>query len=522
MKDETRSITWHEVDAGDRSTNAGSGSRGGALVRLIAPLVVSLLLFLADRPVPAAIVGIAGLALGVATLLDPAVGRRVTGFFARFAHVVGRVLTVVLLGATFLVVFVPIGLISRIAHRPLRASRGTAPAGWLLDLTLAERPLPSRPFSRLPPPTVGRRPVASLALAAVVLVALDLAVGSALGGVTEGETALAQSQREGVQSWIGLPAMSGSPWAADYVDDQITSLSTELPYVPFQVWQAADVSTRYINVTDGERRSYEPPVSGDTRPMRVAFFGGSAMFGFGQRDTHTIASEVARVAEEQGVALEVHNYSATGWVTWQEYLMFDRLQASGRTFDLAVFFDGFNDHSVQGQQYSPYAPTHYGIDVLDAGTRQWYEAIYEQPGPIDHLRDLASSWARASAVGQLVWPSRGPSLDSNGRAAGSQPQPTATPAERDAATAAVFARTMDNVDVTARQAGIPTLSFWQPVKGGWQQDLLDRLPPTTSLLLAVPGLPDDVYLDDVHFNERGARLEAEAMWPSIRAALPQR
>ena len=49
----------------------------------------------------------------------------------------------------------------------------------------------------------------------------------------------------------------------------------------------------------------------------VFLFGGSAAWGHGARDEGTIASWLAKVAEDHGEPLDVRNYAESGWVNWQ-------------------------------------------------------------------------------------------------------------------------------------------------------------------------------------------------------------
>ena len=59
------------------------------------------------------------------------------------------------------------------------------------------------------------------------------------------------------------------------------------------------------HVVDGRRATWRPAVTPGCRPAKVWMFGGSTAFGQGQRDDHTIASELARVAWEDGIAVDV-------------------------------------------------------------------------------------------------------------------------------------------------------------------------------------------------------------------------
>jgi hypothetical protein len=58
--------------------------------------------------------------------------------------------------------------------------------------------------------------------------------------------------------------------------------------------------------------------------------------------------------------------------------------------------------------------------------------------------------------------------------------------------------------------------FWQPQRAGWPSAITDRLPPDVVDLSAVfDGSEDDIYIDEVHTNELGARIVAEALWAEL-------
>ncbi len=73
--------------------------------------------------------------------------------------------------------------------------------------------------------------------------------------------------------------------------------------------------------------------------MSVWFFGASALFGDGQRDDHTIPSEFARLAEADGIPVEVRNYGRPGIAMWQELELFEQLvvdRAAARTWSCST------------------------------------------------------------------------------------------------------------------------------------------------------------------------------------------
>jgi len=100
---------------------------------------------------------------------------------------------------------------------------------------------------------------------------------------------------------------------------------------------------RYVNVHDRVRRSWEPAGQPD---LTVWFFGGSTVFGLGQRDDHTIPSEFARAAAATGLKIRVVNYGVLSYVNWQEMLLFEFLLSGGARPDYAVFYDGCNETNL--------------------------------------------------------------------------------------------------------------------------------------------------------------------------------
>lgn len=104
-----------------------------------------------------------------------------------------------------------------------------------------------------------------------------------------------------------------------------------------------NMSGRYTNVEDGVRRSLPAPGC-KCRRASLWIFGGSAAFGIGQRDEHTIASELVRLAAEDGIALTVKNLASPGDTIWDQYQVLRRHLIAGEVApDVVVFYDGFND-----------------------------------------------------------------------------------------------------------------------------------------------------------------------------------
>ena len=372
---------------------------------------------------------------------------------------------------------------------------------------------PRAPRDPATSPARARAPRLVQALAVVVaLLVTDVALGTLLTGTgllpgQRGE--LVRLEERAVPRGINAPAMRSAPWAAQYIDDFLAFDLSEIQLEPYIVRLPADFQSRYINIADGERRSYQPTATPGVEPLRVAFFGGSTMFGVGQRDEHTIPSALARLAEMRGVPLEVHNYGMVAWVSWQEVLYLERLLSAGERYDLVVFYDGSNDFDVQ-ENFSV-DPTHAGVSVFEFLTAQYQDLHQSSPGFIDGIDGLLDAYRRASGAARIYH-----------HLTGGEPfdwlpyEPPPSPHRQAEAALGIHARAMRMAQDLARDHGVSTELFWQPRKLGWDRSILDGLPPDVTDISGVFGTHgDQYYLDKVHTNEAGARMVARAMWDEI-------
>ena len=455
---------------------------------------------------------VGALLLPQAVVLAPRFGRALDRAGHRLAHAVGAVLSVVLLGAVHLVVFVPIGVLLGLFRTRLGPPGASAP-GWSPRVALAGPPRPASTFDvRAPAP---RRSWVTVAAVLVALVVADLGLGAVLGatGVAPGvQGARIRSHRSVIDDMVAGPAMADEPWAEQYSAELIDAVaSAASTYEPFLGWQAQDYRSEHINVQDGERSTYQPIVGEGVRPVHLAVFGGSAAFGFGQRDEHTIASQLARLAEDEDLAVRVRNVSATGWVLWQEYLAFERRLAEGERIDLAVFYDGFNELGVQGEAYSP-DPSHYDVATLRRIIEDEADRRYEDPTLLGGVGEVASAYAAASGVGRLAHRLRG----GDEAVAPVQAELSEHEAQqRERAALDVYARGVQAIRDLGARHGVEVRFFWQAVQGAWLGTFADRLPAGVVDLSGVLEPAGDVWLDGVHHNELGARVVADAIWAEI-------
>jgi lysophospholipase L1-like esterase len=172
-----------------------------------------------------------------------------------------------------------------------------------------------------------------------------------------------------------LRPFDGAEWYPEWVRDMAWIENVNTGWQPLQPHRIGDVHTRWINVEDGVRASWHPPACG-CRRLKVWMYGGSTMFGLGQRDDHTIASELARAAWKQGIALDVDNRGVVGDVHWQEANRYAWDLATYGPPDLVIFYDGINDTTatqtlIDRQEGDRYAQVDFQNDdqwshILDA------------------------------------------------------------------------------------------------------------------------------------------------------------
>jgi hypothetical protein len=452
-----------------------------------------------------------------ARALSPTFDRRFLAALEAVGHAVGLVLGWILLGATFVLVFVPLGLVKRLFRKTsLGRPRGYVGQGWLPTSVLAPVAPPDRTFGSEPTRAPGAR-TPKLVMASAVLVGLvvtDLAVGALLTGtgrlppIDRGDLR-AQVQQTVTES-VAHPPIVDQPYAEQHGRDLVALELSTNGYRPYVLSGPHEFSSPTVNSTDEERVSYVPSTPPGVEPLQVAFFGGSVMFGSGQRDEHTIPSAFARIAEEQGVPVEVHNYGFPAWVSWQEMQLFERRLAAGGDYDMAVFLDGFNDFYIQDHSLSE-DPTHVGASAIDGLVRDFRADRSEEPGTFDGIGGLLEEYRRASGAWR-VWDSV------NGRKVplpGNEDLVAGTTEEETEAALDIYGRANAMIQDLGEDHDTPVRFFWQPSKAGYPPEVFERLPEGVTDLTGVFGGDTSVFYDEVHTDEVGAEVIAQAMWDQL-------
>lgn len=389
-----------------------------------------------------------------------------------------------------------------------RLARRSASRGWQpYPLSLGEVTADARfPFSSAAPPQRRRRLLVSAGLGAIALLLLVglvqvrsrpvTAAGHLLSASGEPESTAAAPGEEPARTLLALefatpyselPAYRGVPWADELQREQISGDNVHQPM---------------FNVTNGVRSTLEPPAC-ECKEATLWFTGGSAAFGEGQRDDHTIASDLVRLAAADGIRLHVRNLGRSGAMCFEEVDGLRALLAEEAAPDIVVTYDGWNDSLL-----------HVAFDFAQA------EGVTDL-GPED-------------LMGRIYYLNAHPErfLASNiGPAAG-------------AAAASQYLSCQDSVESLAATHGFARWAFLQPDAlvsttqlGGYEDlsgisaeaflhspfaEALDTMEQTIgdrtiSLRPLFRDAPDPVFVGLVHQNERGAAAVASRIYRSVRA-----
>jgi lysophospholipase L1-like esterase len=312
-------------------------------------------------------------------------------------------------------------------------------------------------------------------------------------------------------------AVAGDPWIDDYWREHRAAKDTG--WRSWVYWRRGPHAGEIINV-DAHGFRVTPTA---TRAHRgeIWVFGGSLVWGTGNRDTGTLPAQIERLLAEQApeLGLRVLNFGESGYVSRQSLAAFDSaLRCAGPRPALAVFVDGAND------VYAALQAGRAGLPQNEANRDLEFDSGRDA---LAALRALAT---RFDGIARLA----------------------ATPvAEPDDATLSSLAdavafdylSTVRHARAIASGYGVPVLHVWQPT-------VMDRAEPRTDeaaiigssarrhVLLqratraalaraaaADPTLVDagavfdasaePVFFDFVHVSERGQRLLAERLASSI-------
>lgn len=281
----------------------------------------------------------------------PRLVQRVDEAVGRGAEAVARGLSWVLAVIAWVLIVLPLWAVGRVTrYSPLDLGWATSETAWLTRTSQrsgSNEPVDARHLGTAElAPTRGvkwRSRLRAVPIVAVLLLLAVPVVQNRTGGTDAVLDVRAGADSDGEITWGGEPvepsAFADEPWADALFEDLELSGGSEDRIVGARL---KDYDGEYVSISGGVRNSFvvEDP------ELSVWFFGGSTMFGVGQRDEHTIPSDIARLALEDGLRLDVTNFGVSGDVNWQEVIRYAEALQEREPPDLVVFYDGWNDMSL--------------------------------------------------------------------------------------------------------------------------------------------------------------------------------
>lgn len=308
------------------------------------------------------------------------------------------------------------------------------------------------------------------------------------------------------------PAMQDDPgWPRTLCDTAEYSVNGRFSAVT--TYTMADHESATVNVRGGVRETWRAPEC-ECRRVRMWMFGGSAAFGWWQRDDLTIASQLAKLAWDEGVALDVELRANPGWVLGQEQRLFTQLSVTEeRLPDLALFYDGGNE--LERQRFrndegrgADESPTSYAEDEVDLllseGPFPWYAGELLDGGGSNRGSRLPGGQVARHAMNRYL-------------------------------------RDLELARRSAASVGVEPVFVWQPllVSAGpqagnpgaltdeqWRfwEEMLDEARPmipddVVDLADVLDGFEEPVFKDLFHHNVEGSAVIAAALLDELRPTL---
>lgn len=298
-------------------------------------------------------------------------------------------------------------------------------------------------------------------------------------------------------------AYTGAAWYPEFREDMAWVTDERVAWRPLTVQRVLDVETPTVNVHDRVRDSWKAPKCSCTR-VTVWLYGGSGAFGLGQRDAHTIASELARLAAADDVVLDVQNRGIPGQMHWRNSTRFAWDLSVEPKPDLVVFYEGAEEVESEMELRAR------GLADIRAPFESFATNLYEE----------------------VVGAPKGPPATPDGVTYKGWPQLDADPGPPGQLAATRYDRSLLMSDRTAKAYKVPVRYFWQPSRYGGADgpeiaadDLrgeVYRNAPTTlddrvvDLSGVLDGKDQPFMSDATNHNEVAARLIAAAMWKELR------
>jgi hypothetical protein len=278
-------------------------------------------------------------------------------------------------------------------------------------------------------------------------------------------------------------------WWTDYWDELIR-VKAGLIWEPYLYVRNPVFPGKYITVDSLGHRVTPVPPSNAVRPLRVFFFGGSTMFGWFQRNEHTIPVEAARRLQaaigEQARVLPT-NFAVPGRVFTQEVLELMLQLRRGERPDIVVFYDGVNEivTAVENGQAGLTMNEANRVDDFRRGRELAEDAdpglANDRKWAVRVLEIAADRIQFVRSIGRHMHPSSSPQLISTDSAA--------------RGVLSTYAGTAAIVEALAKQYGFQPIYVWQPALLTMTKPLTAR---ETYLVRTALTRRDIVQIRDLH------------------------
>jgi lysophospholipase L1-like esterase len=302
-------------------------------------------------------------------------------------------------------------------------------------------------------------------------------------------------------------------------------------YHQYLTWISKPVRGQFVNIDRSEgRKTWNPEDLKADAVRRVFFFGGSAAWGHGARDHHTIASELARLLNRDQPRFRVYNYGEPAYTFTQGLLYLIMKLQDGQVPQYVIFYDGFND--IYGSYQSGRAGTLHNVALTQ-------EKLQTKPGR--QARKAAGEWLKENfflynKIFYKIYLYFRPAAKYREQAAGYGDEELKALA---AETVRYYDRSLKILDALSRAYGFKYACFWQPalfteakpVAGEARRDvrlgdrklaqlyrltneelLRQNLPQVFIIADAAGARTRPVYLDLVHMTEEGYSLVAQRIY----------
>ncbi|HXQ66776.1 MAG TPA: SGNH/GDSL hydrolase family protein [Alphaproteobacteria bacterium] len=336
-------------------------------------------------------------------------------------------------------------------------------------------------------------------------------------------------------------AYSGADWPEHYFAE--VGYALKFDWMPFVHWRQRSFRGVYTNVDERGRRATPGADTREKGALSIHCFGGSTMWGMGARDEGTIPAVLQRRLRAAGHRVILVNQGQSGYIVTQELIMLQQLLKHEGPPDVAVFYDGVNDVFSAEATGRPDA-------IVAEEARSAEFALLSEERRLDLVRAAFAGVMPRTLRRLREWTGldlRGP-LPRSRHVLLSEEQ--LAPLAR--AVIEIYAANVRMIRALARAYGFHALFFWQPVLSSkklksenelkWERTAARDIAKRRQLVAAshdafrrhpdLKGAPDvvdlsslfddeakPVYLDFSHLSETANVTVAEAMLPTVEAAV---